>query len=260
MKSTKNKAHRTATIAIAQIRYFDTYESHNVAKIKHYITAAAQAGADIVCFPESCVHKNDVLKFDHRLILEICQSCKENNIWAIVTDNFEEKGKNYNIALLINRKGVIKGKYRKINLYDDFTKEGRKTFVYKTDFAKIGIAICWDLAFPDIFTKMKKKGAEIVFCPSYWCYEYTAHRDNHKKKEMKLLRSLVLARAFENLNFVALINPISGKPGLVSYSAIACPHHILKEIKDKEGLLIQKVNLNEIKRFEQLYPNKKPTK
>lgn len=261
MKATKNKIPKKPVIALAQIRYFDTAEPHNVAKIKRFIEMAAKQGADIICFPESCIHKNDVLKLDHRLVTEICLSCKENNIWAIITDAFDNNGTEYKMSLLINRKGEIKGDYKKINLYDDHTQKGRKTFVYKTDFAKIGIAICWDLAFPSIFSKMKKAGAEIIFCPSYWCYEYVAHHKDHRAKEKKLLKSLVLTRAFENLSFVALVNPVSPhKPGLIPYSAIACPHYIMKEISDKEGLIIQRINLGEIKKFENLYPNKKPVK
>ncbi|HRY62634.1 MAG TPA: carbon-nitrogen hydrolase family protein [Candidatus Paceibacterota bacterium] len=260
MKAAKNKSPRKPVIAVAQIRYFDTYEPHNVAKIKSFIALAAKAKADIVCFPESCVHKRDVLRIDHRLLQEICLACKENNIWAIVTDTFEENGKSYNMALLINRKGKIKGKYRKINLYGDVGKEGRKTFVFKTDFAKIGIAICWDVAFPEIFSRMKKKGAEIIFVPTYWCYEYSAHRKDHKSREKKLLKSLVLTRAFENICFVALASPVSNKPGLVPYSAISCPHFIMKDISGKEGLLVKRINLGEIKKFEELYPNKKVNK
>jgi len=260
MKTAEKKIPKKPVIAVAQIRYFDTAESHNVAKIKHFITAAAKSGADIICFPESCVHKYDILKLDNDLVREICLSCKENNIWAIVTDTFESNGVSYKMSLLINRKGVIKGNYKKINLYDDYTKKGKKTFVFKTDFAKIGIAICWDLAFPEVFSKMKKAGAEIIFCPSYWCYEYTAHHKDHKKREKKLLKSLVLSRAFENLCFVVLANPVLHKPGLVPYSAISCPHYIMKEISDKEGLIVKRINLGEIKKFEELYPNKKPIK
>ena len=77
-------------VAVAQIRYFDTPEKHNVAKIKKYIALAAKAGADIICFPETCVHKTDFLKIDSELIKEIRKACKENNIWAIITDTFKK--------------------------------------------------------------------------------------------------------------------------------------------------------------------------
>ena len=101
-------AHKNPVIAVAQIRYFDTAEKNNVAKIKRYIRRAAKAGADIICFPETCVHRDDPLKLSHKLVREICLACKENNIWAIVTDNFKIKSVSYMMALLIDRKGKIK--------------------------------------------------------------------------------------------------------------------------------------------------------
>ena len=191
---TKRKAKtKNPVIAVAQIRYFDTPEKHNVAKIKKYIVAAAKAGADIICFPETCVHKTDFLKFDSNLIKDIRESCKENNIWAIITDAFIGKGAHYKMSLLIDRQGKIRGNCKKINIYDDAVKAGKKIFIYRTDFAKIGIAICWDLAFPEIFSKMKKSGVEIVFCPSKWCYEDKAYKKDHKSKESALLKSLIIS-------------------------------------------------------------------
>ena len=256
---TKLKAKtKNPVIAVAQIRYFDTPEKHNVAKIKKYIALAAKAGADIICFPETCVHKTDFLRFDDKFIKEIRESCKENNIWTIITDRFIKNSVDYKISLLIDRQGKIKGDYKKINLYGDTggATPGNKIFVYQADFAKIGIAICWDLAFPEIFSKMKKAGAEIVFCPSYWCYEYIAHEKDHKARELNLIKSLVLSRAFENLFFLAYVSPITKEPDLISYSAIVGPHRILKDIKDREGLILQKINLKEIKKFSKVYPNK----
>jgi len=252
--STKTK---NPIIAVAQIRYFDTAEKHNVVKIKKFIGLAAKAHADIICFPESCVHKTSYLQFSDKLIKEIRSSCKENNIWAIVTDNFKIKGTEYAVSILIDRQGKIKGNYKKINLYgDDNALPGKKTFVYQTDFAKIGIAICWDLAFPEIYTKMKKQGAQIVFNPSYWCYEDKAHPKDHKARELAVMKSLISSRAFENLLFVVYANPLTNDSDLISYSAIVAPHHILKDIKEKEGLIVQELDLSEIKKFSKLYPNK----
>jgi predicted amidohydrolase len=253
----QKKVKKNPIIALAQIKYFDTPEKHNLEKIKKYIKLAKKENADIICFPETCIHKTDNLKINHDLVKEIQKSCKENSIWSIITDSFILKRKPYKIALLIDRSGKIRGKYKKINLYDDEAKEGNRIFVLQTDFAKIGISICWDLAFQDVFRKMKIRGAEIVFCPAKWCYEEKAHDYEHKKHELALLKSLVMARAFENLNFVALCNPvINNKKDLISYSSIASPHKIIAEIKDKEGLITAKINLHEIKKFSKLYPNK----
>lgn len=247
---------KKSRIALAQIHYFDSGEKHNLEKINKFISLAKKKKADIICFPESCVHKTDILKINNQLLKDIQESCRKNSIWAIISDSFIVKNKPYKMAILIDRNGKIKGKYKKINLYDDYTKEGKRVFVFKTDFAKIGIVICWDLAFSDIFRRMKNLGAQIIFVPAKWCYEDKAHDKDHKKREKELLKSMIMSRAFENLYFIALVNPYASSKDLVSYSAIASPHKILADIQDKEGLVIADVDLREIKKFSKIYPGK----
>lgn len=242
-------------IALVQMKYFDIDKKNNVQKIKKYIKQAKRAGADIICFPESCVHKTETLYYNDDLIKEIREECKKNEIWCIITEDLEIKGKRYNVSMLINREGEIAGSSKKIHLHGDSDniKAGKRIKVFETDFAKIGIIICWDLAFPELFKKMKNAGAEIVFCPSEWCYEKKAYGKSHKKEETKLLRSLIRARAFENLYFVVLCNPIRDREDQVSYSAICSPHKILKEILDEEGMISSEINLNDIGKLQKLY-------
>ena len=249
---------KSPVIALAQIKYFDICKSHNIEKVKKYIRRAKKAGADIICFPETCLHKTEFLHMNHKLIKEVREECRKNSIWSIITEQMTVRGKDYNIAALIGRDGKIKGTYKKIHLYGDEVKPGRKTRVFKTDFAKIGIIICWDIAFPDLFSKMKKAGAEIVFCPAKWWYDTEAHARSsgykHKKEtEIKILESLIWARAFENMLYIALCNPVMETRFQISYSAIASPHGILKKIVNKEGLIIAKLNLREIKRLSKAY-------
>ncbi len=157
------------------------------------------------------------------------------------------------MALLIDRKGRIRGRYKKINLYGDKVCPGNSAKVFKTDFGKIGVVICWDLTFAKLFENMKKSGAEIVFCPSQWWYDTQAHKNRHKQREINLLRSLIQARAYENIYFIALCNPILDSKYQISYSAIASPHKILKESIDSEGLITSEVNMNDISKFRKFY-------
>ena len=256
------KKRKNPIIALAQIVYYDTGDKHNVEKIKRYIKLAKKNGADIVCFSESCVHKTNFLSFDNDLVREIKEECKKNSIWCIIDDDMVVKGVVYNTAVLIDRKGKIAGQYRKIHLMGDSseTKAGTKTRVFKTDFAKIGIAICWDLSDAKLFKRMKKMGAEIIFCPAYWKYEAMAHHpgkysEKHRQREFTTLKSLVMARAFENLFFVALCSPAKNKnePDLIPYSAICTPQKVLKEIKDKEGVITAEINIKEIDKLERIY-------
>ena len=240
-------------IALAPIKYFDISKRHNLDKIKNYIKKAKKRNADIICFPESCVHKTETLAYNDDLIKEIQKQCKESKIWCIITEDFVLKGKSYNASILINRKGEIVGKYKKIHLYGDNVSPGKKFKVFETDFAKVGIVICWDLAFPDLFKKMKEAGAEIIFCPAQWCYEQKAYNEQNKAIEINLLKSLVTTRAFENTYFVAMCNPIQKRKDQVSYSAIVSPSKIIKETVDNQCLMTARINLSEIKRLETLY-------
>jgi predicted amidohydrolase len=240
-------------VAVAAIRYFDIHTKHNLEKIKDFIHQAKRKKADIVCFPESCIIKHGALHITHKYIKAIQHECERNQIWAIITEDLIIKDKRYNISILIDREGKIRGKYKKIHLYGDMTYPGSKVRVFDTDFARIGIVICWDITYPKLFNIMKKKGAEIVFCPSQWHYEEKSNKRAHWKREVRLLRALVLARAHENIFFVVMSNPLTDAEDMVSYSAIACPHHVLREIVDKEGIITARLNLNEIHKFRKMY-------
>jgi len=61
---------RSAIIALAHIKYFDISDD-NLAKIKKYIRLAGRRKADIICFPESCLHRTKTLHFDDQIINEI---------------------------------------------------------------------------------------------------------------------------------------------------------------------------------------------
>ena len=247
------KRRRNPVIALAQIEYFDITKRHNLEKIKRYIRKAKKAKADIICFPEGCIHKDELLNKNHKIVKEIAEECKKNNIWCIVNEDMKINGKPYNTSILIDRQGKIVGDYKKINLYGDKkVKPGKKIIVFKTDFAKIGIVVCWDIAFPALFKKMKLKGAEIIFCPSQWWYDAGTHKRNHKRREIQILESMVLARAYENVFFVAICNPILSSKFQISYTAIASPTRIIKKLVGEEGMITAKINLNKIKKVERI--------
>jgi omega-amidase len=233
-------------IALAQIKYFGS-SNDNLDKVKKFIELAKKERADIVCFPESCLHKNRALHFKHKIVKEIQEHCKKHSIWCIITEDMKVKSKKYNCAILIDRNGNITGDYKKINLYGDDVSPGKEVKVFETDFAKIGIAICWDLNFSDLFREMKNMGAEIIFCPSLWCYDFGIHKGQIIKKERKILESLIISRAYENFYYVAICNPAKESRYHISYSAIASPSTILNSLYKKEGLVVSRLNMSRLK-------------
>lgn len=90
----------------------------------------------------------------------------------IILPFIEEDGdKLYNTAVVLDRKGGIAGKYRKTHLYPPEGRcmgitPGDEIKVIELDFGKIGIVICMEFYFPELFRVLTLKGAEIIFWPT----------------------------------------------------------------------------------------------
>jgi predicted amidohydrolase len=110
-----------------------------------------------------------------------------------------------NVAYFISPTGAIVGKYIKKNLWgperDHLTSSTHDPHeVFDTPIGKVGLLICWDLAFPEAFRELIANGAKIIIVPTFW-----THRDCSEVglgwnpgAEGVFLDSLVTARAFEN--------------------------------------------------------------
>ncbi|MBL7734750.1 MAG: carbon-nitrogen hydrolase family protein [Chitinophagaceae bacterium] len=100
------------------------------------------------------------------------QHFAEKHSCYIVCDVYtQHRGKYYNAAILIDRKGKVAGEYQKARLTVNEMEKGLtpgplEIPVFQTDFGVIGIQICHDIQWSDGWEQLAKKGAEIVFWPS----------------------------------------------------------------------------------------------
>ena len=134
---------------------------------------------DVVCLPEVFATSNhrQTLNLSEKLAisfkaLEIfSQYAQRNNCYVICPIYTEEKGKIYNAAVIIDRKGNQLGEYRKMHLTENEMRNGITPGpllppVFKTDFGIIGVQICYDMLWDDGWQALKEQGAEIVFFPA----------------------------------------------------------------------------------------------
>ncbi|OQY17158.1 MAG: carbon-nitrogen hydrolase [Desulfobacteraceae bacterium 4572_35.1] len=105
----------------------------------------------------------------------------------------------YNTAFVVDN-GQQAGHYRKLHLFSNmgenrFLAAGQHSCVIPTSIGRLGLAICYDLRFPELFRKMALEGAEIICLPAEW-----------PKPRQEHWRTLLRARAIENQLFVAAAN------------------------------------------------------
>ena len=114
----------------------------------------------------------------------------------------------YDSTVLIDRQGRISGRYRKSHLYPtehQFFRAGDTLPVFQLDGLQVGLAICFEAAFPPIFSTLALQGAQIVFNPSAVPVGFGYLQDLRTR-----------ARAQDNQIFVVAVNH-AGPEGDVTY-------------------------------------------
>ena len=199
-----------------------TNVSANLSEVSKQITNAVEAGAKLVVLPESFaimgLQDADQIKVaeDEGVgpIQEFLSGeAKKHHIWLIAgtvplklnSDNPNYDKKVFSSCLVYDEKGKQVSRYDKVHLFDvhlEITNEtynesetleaGNKAVVVDTPFGKIGLSICFDLRFPELYRELVLQGAEIIVVPSaFTAITGKAHWE-------VLLRS----RAIENLCYV----------------------------------------------------------
>jgi predicted amidohydrolase len=182
-------------------------------------------------------------------LLGIKRLAKKYKKWILIGSLIiKNKKKLLNRSVLINDKGKIKTFYDKIHMYDAKLSKSEKYFESKTfkagknikvvslPWGKLGLSICYDLRFPNMYRKMSKKGAIFLSIPSAFT-ETTGRRHWH---------TLLKARAIENFSYVFAPGQ-AGKHcnGRKTYghSLIVSPDgKILKELGKSEGVITTTVD------------------
>lgn len=149
----------------------------------------------------------------------------------------------YDSVVLIDRHGQVRGRYRKSHLYPAehwFFRPGDSLPVFELDGLRVGIAICFEAAFPTIFSTLALQGAHIVFNPSAIPVGYGYLQDLRTR-----------ARAQDNQFFVVAVNHV-GVEGDVTYcgrSQVADPRGDVAVLapEDQPAVVVAELDLDLIR-------------
>lgn len=170
-------AHRTIRVVTTHVKpsYPATVEK-NVKLMSDILDKAGAEKPDIVCLSENFVDRSVSLPLTEMAqtipgpaTRILCEKAKQYNTYVVTTLHELEGDLIWNTAVLINRKGEIVGKYRKVHLAtaegENGVTPGSEYPVFDTDFGRIGILTCWDNWFVEPARILRLKGAEMLLFP-----------------------------------------------------------------------------------------------
>ena len=267
-------------IGIIQSKILNSYNSNLNAAIKN-IKKAASRNAKIICLPELFLtnyfcqtesHSN--FKFAEKIPGKTSKIfsdlSKELNV-VLMISMFEKKtqGFYHNTSIVINEKGEILSKYRKMHIPDDpgyyekfyFTPGDLGFKSTKTKYAKIGSLICWDQWFPEAARLTVLKGAEILFYPTAIGW-HPKEKKKFGKSQLDAWIIMQRSHAIANGVFVAAINRTglekigNNKIQFWGNSMIIDPsgNIVARAKSEKEEILICDINLGKIENVRNHWP------
>jgi nitrilase len=229
----------------------------NLDAAAHWLAKASAEGAQLAVLPENFAYYGQK-NLAHTAASEVARDgtaraflaaqAKAHGLWLVggtipVTDAGANKP--YAASFLINKEGEDVARYNKIHLFDvdvadtgrryresDDYRHGEQVVVANSPWGGLGLSVCYDLRFPELYRQQVQKGARILTAPSaFTAATGSAH-----------WQLLLRARAVENLCFMLAANLADRthpKTPTWGGSAIIDPWgRVLAELDDEEGFAI----------------------
>lgn len=247
------------TISLGQMDVKLGRPQENVVLAKRLVAEAARRGSDLLVLPELWATGYDLARAERYatptetgVFKGVAGLARDHGV-AIVGSSLSltDRGGYANTAVFHTSSGAIIGEYSKIHLFrlmeeDQYLTAGDGRALVATEWGPIGLAICYDLRFPELFRAYALAGATAVIIPAEWPYPRAEH-----------WRTLLRARAIENQMFVIACNRVgtSGDTTFCGRSAIIDPWgETVIEGGDSEMLLTATIDLDQVTAVRQRIP------
>jgi len=245
----------------------------NLEEAEKLIKTAVQQDAELVVLPENFAIMG-LSEMDKVAIAEtagegpiqqfLSQQADKHGIWIVggtIPLESGVAGKVYSASLLYNDSGEVVARYDKLHLFDVVLEDSNESYnesetiesgddivVVDTPFGKLGMSVCYDLRFPELFRAMADVGMEVCVLPSaFTSLTGRAHWE-----------SLLRARAIENLCY--MVAPDQGgyhKNGRETYgdSMIVDPWGVvLNRLPHGTGVVVSEIDLEKLRKTRKNFP------
>ncbi len=161
-------------------------KERNLKRAGELVREASRKGARLIVLPEFFVCPLDLSvlpdcaeEIQGKISTFLSELAKETGSYLVGGSFPEREGERlYNTSLFYSPEGIVIAKHRKIHLFDVDIKggisfqeskvldSGEETTVVETELGRIGIGICYDIRFPELWRKMVLQGAEMFVVPA----------------------------------------------------------------------------------------------
>jgi predicted amidohydrolase len=232
----------------------------NLKEAEHWVRRAAGQGARLVALPEVFIWRGSK-KLERQFAEEIpgpssailAGVARELKIYLLagsILEAIPDSDKAYNTSLLFDPSGRQLASYRKIHLFDvdlangvslresETRAHGAEIVTAQTECGVLGLSVCYDLRFPELYRGLAQSGAQLIFVPSaFTAYTGEAHWE-----------TLLRARAIENQAYVIAPDQFGKNPKSFEahgHSMIVDPWgKILAELPDGPGVITAEIDLD----------------
>lgn len=202
---------RKYLMAVIQMDTRDNKDA-NLKAACDFIDEAVSKGAKFVSFPEvfNVIDEGEEapeLVPEGRTISLMAEKARQHGIWVhcgSIAELNPEGDRKFNTTAVLNPKGEMVAKYRKLHTFDITLpdgsvaeesakiKPGDKMVTVDTEMGHLGLSICYDIRFPEMYRYMALQGAEILFTPAN--FRMATGKDHWE--------AILRARAIENTCYV----------------------------------------------------------
>lgn len=231
------------TISLGQMDVRLGDPAGNLRTVAAMTAEAARRGSDVVVFPELWSTGYDLenaaayaTPTDTGIFAAVANLAREHGV-AILGSCLALLGPGQigNTALFVGPQGQVWGEYSKMHLFrlmaeEQYLTAGSRPGLIPTPWGcPAGVAICYDLRFPELLRQYALQGARLLFLPAEWPHPRLTH-----------WQTLLRARAIENQMFVVGCNRVGSSKGstFCGHSAVVDPWgELVIEGDERPGLL-----------------------
>ncbi len=204
-------------VAVVQLNSQDTV-AENLVRVRHWLAQAAAAGAKLVALPENFAffgeeaQKRELAErldgaFPGPILAALAEAAAKHGVWIVgggMPERSDDPARPYNTAVLVDPKGQVAASYRKVHLFDvslpdgtsyresAATSAGSEPVTAEVLGVRVGLSVCYDVRFPELYRRLVDQGARIVTVPA--AFTLTTGKDHW--------HALLQARAIENQVYV----------------------------------------------------------